>query len=67
MVLFSPDFKYKLDSFILYIIDNYAKRTIGRCTYRELSKATVTHKFFCIDATLLCEFESDYIWINEFE
>ena len=30
IVLFSPDFKYKIDSFNLYIIDNYVKRTIGR-------------------------------------
>ena len=30
IVLFSPDFKYKIDSFKLYIIDNYVKRTIGR-------------------------------------
>ena len=29
MVLFSPDFKYKVGSFNLYIIDNYVKRTIG--------------------------------------
>ena len=34
MVLFSPDFKYKVDSFNLYIIDNYVKRTIGRCIPR---------------------------------
>ena len=25
MVLFSPDFKYEVDSFNLYIIDNYVK------------------------------------------
>ena len=31
MVLFSPDFKYKVDSFNLYITDNYVKRTIGGC------------------------------------
>ena len=30
VVLFSLDFKYKVDSFNLYIIDNYVKRTIGR-------------------------------------
>ena len=36
MVLFSPDFEYKVDSFNLYIIDNYVKRTIGG-VYRELS------------------------------
>ena len=36
MVLFSTDFKYNLDPFNLYIIDNYVKRTIGRW-YRELS------------------------------
>ena len=29
MVLFTPDFKYKIDSFNLYIISNYVKRTIG--------------------------------------
>ena len=33
-VLFSPDFKYKLDFFNLYITDNYVKRTIGRCIPR---------------------------------
>ena len=34
MVLFSPDFEYKVDSFNLYIIDNYVKRTVGRCIPR---------------------------------
>ena len=29
MVLFTPDFKYKVDSLNLYIIGNYVKRTIG--------------------------------------
>ena len=29
MVLFSPDFKYKVDSFNLDIIGNYVKSTIG--------------------------------------
>ena len=28
-VLFSPDFKYKVNFFNLYIIGNYVKRTIG--------------------------------------
>ena len=35
MALFSPDFKYKVDSLNLYIIDNYVKRTIGRCIPRN--------------------------------
>ena len=30
MMLFSPDFKYKVESVYLYIIDKYVKRTIGR-------------------------------------
>ena len=34
MVLFSPDFKYKVDPFNSYIIDNYVKGTIGRCIPR---------------------------------
>ena len=34
MVLFSLDFEYKVDSFNLYIVDNYVKRTIGRCIPR---------------------------------
>ena len=34
IVLFSPDFKYKVDSFNLYITDNYVKTTIGRCIPR---------------------------------
>ena len=34
IMLFSPDFKYKVDSFNLYIIDSYVKRTIGRCILR---------------------------------
>ena len=29
IALFSPDVKYKVDSFNLYIIGNYFKRTIG--------------------------------------
>ena len=28
MVLFSPDFKYKVDSFSLHIVGNYGKMTI---------------------------------------
>ena len=36
------------------------------CKYIKLGKATITRcdlspRFFCIDATLLCEFESDKI------
>ena len=34
VVLFSPDFKYKVDSFNLQIVDNYVKKTIGRCIPR---------------------------------
>ena len=34
IVLFSPDFKYKIDSFNLYITENYVKRTIGRYILR---------------------------------
>ena len=34
VVLFSSDFKYKVDSFNLYIIDNYVKRAIERCIPR---------------------------------
>ena len=34
MVLFSPDFRYKVDPFNLYIIDIYVKRTVGRCIPR---------------------------------
>ena len=34
IVSFSPDFKYKVDPFNLYIIDSYVKRTIGRCIPR---------------------------------
>ena len=30
MMLFSPDFKYKVESFNLYIIDKYFTRTTGR-------------------------------------
>ena len=35
-MLFSPDSKYEVDSFNLYIRDNYVKRTIGRCIHHEL-------------------------------
>ena len=31
MLLFSPDFKYKVDPFNVYIIDNYVKKTGERC------------------------------------
>ena len=38
-VLFSPDFKHKVDSFNLYITDNYVKKAIGRCIPRiDLSR-----------------------------
>ena len=30
MMLLFPDFKYKVESFNIYIIDKYVKRTIGR-------------------------------------
>ena len=30
-MLFSPDFKYMVDSFNLYVTDNNVKRTIERC------------------------------------
>ena len=36
VVLFSSDFKYKIDSFNLYIIDNYGKGLLGG-VYCELS------------------------------
>ena len=39
-------------------------------TKKNYLKATITQlspRFFCTDAALLCEFESDKIWINEFE
>ena len=49
---------------------NVSFGTTWRRSY--LPKATITRcdlspRFFCIDATLLCEFESDKISINEFE
>ena len=34
MVLLSPDFEHKVDSFNLYITDNYVEKTIGRCILR---------------------------------
>ena len=34
MVLFSPDFKYEVDSFNFYIKDNYVNKTIGKCILR---------------------------------
>ena len=40
-------------------IASTAKDTITLC---DLSV-----RFFCIDATLFCEFESDNIWINDLE
>ena len=46
-----PDFKYKVDSFNLYIIDNYVKRTIGRCIPRienikTINKVHLPYYFF---------------------
>ena len=32
-----------------------------------ITRFDLSSQFFCNDATLLCEFESDKIWINEFE
>ena len=34
IVLFSPNFKYKVGSFNLYITDNYVKRTNEGCVPR---------------------------------
>ena len=42
-MLFSPDFKYKVDSFNLYIADNYVKRTIGGI-YHELKTLKTINK-----------------------
>ena len=39
-MLFSPDFKYKVDSFKLYITDNYVKRTV----YHELKTLKTINK-----------------------
>ena len=40
IVLFSPDFKHKVDSFNLYVTNNYVKRTIALGDiYRELTRA----------------------------
>ena len=36
MLLFSPDFKYKVDPFSVDVIDNYVKELLGGI-YRELS------------------------------
>ena len=33
----------------------------------RITRCDLSSRFFCIDAELLCEFESDKIWINEFE
>ena len=40
-------------------------------TYHKHCKATITRcdlspRFFCIDATSLCEFESDKMCVNDF-
>ena len=48
-----------LSRYALGILSQIFKATIIQC---DLSP-----QFFCIDATLLCKFESDKIWINEFE
>ena len=32
-----------------------------------ITRCDLSPRFFCINATLLCEFESDNIWINDFE
>ena len=45
-MLFSPDFKYKVDSFNLNITDNYVKRTIGRCIPRDENIKTI-NKVHC--------------------
>ena len=61
-----------MDFLELHVIVHHT--TAGRMTVITLpcSNATITRydlslRFFCIDATLLYEFESDKIWINEFE
>ena len=51
---------------------NLAEGGKTKTYFDKPSKATITRcdlspRFFCNDATLLCEFESDKIWINEFE
>ena len=43
------------------VLSKQSKATITRCDISFIAR------FFCIDATLLCKFESDKIRINEFE
>ena len=42
-MLFSPDFKYKVDSFNLYITDNYVKGLLGG-VYHELKTLKTINK-----------------------
>ena len=43
------------------------RRSNRRRTKAAIRRCDLSPQFFCIDATLLCEFESDKIWIYEFE
>ena len=50
--------------FEMFLIGSYAICYVGKAT---ITRCDLPPRFFCIDATLLCEFESDKIWINEFQ
>ena len=64
---------YRLDSFVLMLrycanlkVIRYESTSLNKIVPDKSLKATITRcdlslRFFCIDATLLCEFESDKI------
>ena len=61
--------KWKVALTLIFVATLYRGKSsekIAQC------KATITqydlsHRFFCIDATSLFEFENDKVWVNEFE
>ena len=72
----SHGFRYSsmmMKSFLFLVCKNFFATSLDSGDSPNiLRQATITRcdlsaRFFCIDAKLLCEFESDKIWINEFE
>ena len=66
-LMFIVEFTLDMVSFLHYLkVDIMSIIASSECN-ATITWCDLSPRFFCIDATLLCEFESDKIRINEFE
>ena len=69
------DFKTHMKNLLILILRNHGKKFLklcqtsfggivhwpNTCSLASITRCDLSPRFFCIDATLLCEFESDKI------